>query len=125
MACRGSAKPLLVGIMALVVMVTSTHSNKKNVTTPLDMFWGIQEFKDHYDLPKLPYPTNALEPWIEEKTLIAHHNGHLAKYTAKMNAVLHEWRKSVRCVYFVKGIDVYFSYAGIFFTSLINSLESL
>ena len=83
-------------ILLLIAVVTQwTRGVNNNETTPLDMYWGIQEFKDYYDLPKLPYSNDALEPWIEEKTLTAHHSGHLAAYTAKMNGALLEWRKSV------------------------------
>lgn len=64
------------------------------VNETAEIYDGIEKFQDYYELPKLPYSYDALEPWIDAKTMEAHHAGHLASYTAKMNAALEEWRKS-------------------------------
>ena len=34
----------------------------------------------HYVLPALPYPRNALEPYISEKTIDFHYGKHLQTY---------------------------------------------
>eukprot|EP00118_Oscarella_pearsei_P026485 m.309974 g.309974 ORF g.309974 m.309974 type:complete len:262 (+) comp48880_c0_seq1:10-795(+) len=44
-----------------------------------------------YKLPTLDFDYNALEPYIDEKTVRVHHLGHHAGYTHKMNAILRKW----------------------------------
>ncbi len=41
-----------------------------------------------YELPKLPYEKNALEPHIDAKTMEIHHGKHHQGYTTKVNAAL-------------------------------------
>ena len=41
-----------------------------------------------YELPKLPYAYDALEPHIDQKTMEIHHGKHHAGYTAKLNAAI-------------------------------------
>jgi len=41
-----------------------------------------------FELPKLPYEYNALEPFISEETLRVHHDKHHQAYTDKFNAAL-------------------------------------
>ena len=38
-----------------------------------------------FELPQLPYATNALEPYIDTKTMEIHHGKHHAGYTANLN----------------------------------------
>lgn len=38
--------------------------------------------------PPLPYGYDALEPYIDEKTMRVHYDGHLAAYTEKLNGLL-------------------------------------
>ncbi len=38
-----------------------------------------------FKLPDLPYPSNALEPYIDAKTMEIHHDKHHAGYTSKLN----------------------------------------
>ena len=40
------------------------------------------------ELSNLPYPVNALEPYITEKTLIFHHDRHHATYVKNTNALI-------------------------------------
>jgi Fe-Mn family superoxide dismutase len=41
-----------------------------------------------FELPKLPYPANALEPHIDEATMNIHHGKHHNTYVTKLNAAL-------------------------------------
>lgn len=41
-----------------------------------------------FELPKLPYAVDALEPHIDAKTMEIHHGKHHAGYTAKLNAAV-------------------------------------
>lgn len=41
-----------------------------------------------YELKPLPYPENALEPYIDAQTVKLHHGRHQAAYVAKLNAAL-------------------------------------
>ncbi|THH39826.1 superoxide dismutase [Neolewinella litorea] len=41
-----------------------------------------------FTLPDLPYPSNALEPHIDARTMEIHHGKHHAGYTSKLNAAL-------------------------------------
>ncbi|MGA0232981.1 MAG: superoxide dismutase, partial [Saprospiraceae bacterium] len=39
-----------------------------------------------FELPALPYSTDALEPHIDSMTMTIHHGKHHAGYTNKLNA---------------------------------------
>jgi Fe-Mn family superoxide dismutase len=41
-----------------------------------------------YELPPLPYPYNALEPYIDEMTMRLHHDAHHATYVNNVNQAL-------------------------------------
>lgn len=41
-----------------------------------------------FELPPLPYPTNALEPHIDAKTMEIHHGKHHAAYVNNLNAAI-------------------------------------
>ncbi len=44
-----------------------------------------------YELTKLPYAYNALEPWIDAKTMELHHSKHHQTYVDKLNAALEKY----------------------------------
>jgi Fe-Mn family superoxide dismutase len=58
---------------------------------------GHQRVTYPFSLFKLPYEFNALEPYIDAKTMELHHDRHLKAYTDKLNAALkcfsefHNW----------------------------------
>jgi Fe-Mn family superoxide dismutase len=41
-----------------------------------------------FELVKLPYETNALEPYISSETIMYHHGKHLATYVKKLNQLI-------------------------------------
>ncbi len=41
-----------------------------------------------YTLPVLPYPSNALEPFISEETIVNHHGKHFAAYVNNLNKLV-------------------------------------
>ena len=43
-----------------------------------------------FELPKLPYAVDALEPYIDARTMEIHHDKHHAAYTTNLNAALQE-----------------------------------
>ena len=49
-----------------------------------------------YELPKLPYAYDALEPHIDAKTMEIHHTKHHQAYTDKMNAALEKCSPDVQ-----------------------------
>ena len=61
------------------------------------VYGNIRTYQDTYLLPDLPYKYRELEPYIDGKTLRVHHLGHHQAYTDKMNKLLKEWRREVRC----------------------------
>ncbi|WP_274362952.1 superoxide dismutase [Paenibacillus thermotolerans] len=44
-----------------------------------------------HQLPPLPYPNNALEPHIDETTMMIHHDRHHATYVNNLNAALEKY----------------------------------
>ena len=46
---------------------------------------------EKYELPKLKYEYNDLEPYIDEKTMIIHHTKHHQGYLNKLNAALEKY----------------------------------
>lgn len=45
-------------------------------------------FLEKHVLPRLPYAYNALEPYIDEKTMSIHHSKHHQAYVDKLNAAI-------------------------------------
>ncbi len=60
-----------------------------------------------FTLPDLPYDYDALEPYIDARTMEIHHDKHHAGYTNKLNAALegHEDLQSMSIEEILRGID--------------------
>ncbi len=60
-----------------------------------------------FELPDLPYPTSALEPHIDARTMEIHHDKHHATYTTKLNGALeaHPALQSKPIEELLRGID--------------------
>ncbi len=60
-----------------------------------------------FQLPALPYPTNALEPYIDAQTMEIHHGKHHAAYVNSLNAALegHPELQSKSIEELLRGID--------------------
>ncbi len=50
------------------------------------------------ELPDLPYPADALEPWISRRTLQHHHGKHHRGYVDKVNALVGESGETLEAV---------------------------
>ena len=50
---------------------------------------AIHELK--HLLPALPYPPASLEPHIDARTMMLHHDKHHASYVEKLNAALEKY----------------------------------
>src|SRR4051812_34718725 len=46
---------------------------------------------DHYILPKLEYPYDALEPYVDGATMRVHYEGHHKTYVDKLNSTLKDY----------------------------------
>ena len=46
-----------------------------------------------FTLKKLPYSYNAMEPYIDSKTMMLHHDGHLKAYNDNLNKALENYPK--------------------------------
>lgn len=96
---------------------------------------------NHYpfELQELPYPTNALEPFIDEETVIIHHTKHQKKYVDTLNKVLdpytqyHSWSlekllRDYRCLPSKIQNDVKNNAGGVYnhniYFNLMSNLES-
>ena len=66
------------------------------IAKEVEIYEDAFHYKEEYELPKLPYSYDALEPFIDERTMRLHHLDHHANNTKNLNFVLHHWRASVR-----------------------------
>lgn len=67
--------------------------NKKSLFTSMILMLGLFSVKNaisqaKFTLPDLPYAYNALEPIIDEETMITHHTKHHQGYVNKLNAAI-------------------------------------
>src|SRR5579862_1120335 len=50
--------------------------------------FGTHAHAEGFEVPKLAYPYDALEPYIDAKTMEIHHDKHHAAYVANLNKAL-------------------------------------
>ena len=74
-----------VGVLGLSTIAAKLSSNSKLET--LDSIASHAMPNDAFTLPKLPYAYNALEPFIDEQTMMIHHTKHHQAYVDKLNAL--------------------------------------
>lgn len=53
---------------------------------------SIMNEDNQFDLADLPYQYDALEPFLDEKTLKIHHSKHHKSYVSNLNNILKEWK---------------------------------
>lgn len=72
---------LSLGVLPFVPTMAKVNllSNKKN---------NRRDTMSKFELPKLPYDFNALEPHIDARTMEIHHGKHHAGYVSKLNAAI-------------------------------------
>lgn len=57
----------------------------------LSELFEIEDNMRVYELPQLPYSYDALEPHIDERTMVEHHTKHQKGYVDKLNAELEDY----------------------------------
>lgn len=77
-------------LIFITVLFPCAHANSNKT----GIFVGIENFQSYYELPELPFEYDALEPWIDNRTMEAHHSGVHGSHTIRLNGALHAWRKS-------------------------------
>ncbi|MCZ6542362.1 MAG: hypothetical protein O6768_01715, partial [Planctomycetota bacterium] len=86
LAALGIGAAALAGVRGAAGQTTMPQPASANPMTPQDLGWDPQT--DRYILPPLPYPYDALEPYIDTQTMQLHHDKHHAGYVRGLNASL-------------------------------------
>lgn len=74
--------------------VLSAFSKESPKPTAEDLYWGLEVAKDEYVHPGLPFPAEALEPYIDKATMEIHHAAIFKEYTIKLNDLLKRMRNA-------------------------------
>lgn len=80
---RGFLKKL--GLASIAGVAANIVSNEK--LQALESLANTNGENDAFKLPALPYAYNALEPFIDEQTMIIHHTKHHQGYVNKLNEI--------------------------------------
>ncbi len=78
---------LVLAIVGIAALVKSNVKAKKGNDMAVKPFL-FQAWKYPFELPKLPYAYNALEPHIDTETMTIHHTKHHQGYVNNLNAAL-------------------------------------
>lgn len=54
----------------------------------------LNNLRPPFEVPPLPYPASALEPWIDTRTMEIHHGAHHRAYVENLNKALKSWDKT-------------------------------
>ena len=67
--------------------VTTNRREAMSKTLAVGTALVVPALANAYELPDLPYPFEALEPFIDAPTMKIHHDKHHATYVANINKV--------------------------------------
>lgn len=68
---------------------------------------SLNSQKAPYELPKLPYATDALEPVIDTKTMEVHHGRHHKAFTDNLNAAMDDQMKKLSLLEILQNASKY------------------
>ena len=78
-------------LLLLSIASRSMHSSPNTNPMYIAMFRDIIAGPNGYTLPPLPYAYNALEPFIDERTMMIHHDKHHQTYVNNLNTALNQY----------------------------------
>ena len=87
---------IIIGVSAVIAMVSIGQGASASVQAQIESIGtnllfvsaGVSGQTYPFTLPDLPYPHDALEPSIDQKTLQLHHGAHHKAYVTKLNEAL-------------------------------------
>ncbi|MCS6821913.1 MAG: superoxide dismutase [Microscillaceae bacterium] len=85
---RTFLKTSLLAGMGIILNPMWTLANNHNTTTQSEETTPQIALNSLFTLPNLPYPTDALEPYIDKQTMEIHHGKHHATYVKNLNEAL-------------------------------------
>ena len=86
-------------IWAIIFCVTTVYSSPFSHVK--DMLNGLERNTERYTVPRLAYKYDAFEPWIDAKTMEAHHKQVAEERAFQLNRVLKDWRSTVSKSYYL------------------------
>lgn len=78
-------------VIAGFIFLFTIPTSKKSFTIKKDKKQIYAELKYPFELPKLKFAYNALEPYIDEETLKIHHTKHHQGYIDNLNKIMEEF----------------------------------
>lgn len=77
------------GATALMLMPKLAHAEPKPLLRTMTLeAQSVEQVNGKFVLPALPYPFEALEPWIDAETMYLHHDKHHQSFVTNLNALL-------------------------------------
>lgn len=83
-----SRKRTLYLLLLLLVCTSFVYANRETNKLKIDSINNKSERSMKFELVKLPYATNALEPVIGQRTIELHHGKHLQTYVNNLNKMI-------------------------------------